>query len=403
MLGWEWRGEFEVEEHLAVGNAGRGVQAGAGEAAATQDGTLRLEAVEVVVHTLRHVLEVGARDVAIHGPHVGAQDAVVDHVGGANHGQEGELRVIAGGAVAPQAIAVLANDGGDLLLVEQVGAAVGVTQGEVDVAAGADDAVDHLVGRRPPEAQVVVDLGDQAGHSSAGGLVDDLAQGVANLDGGVDDVDALAAPVAAVGDGLGVGGVRAVGNHHGAQALGDADHLGDHGVGEVGAGAGEARCAQDAGAEAVGRLTAQEGMHALISTSGDVHAADHVADGGFVIHPLGHADHDHDRTGLVEDAVECSGQRAGQAELGGHGSIARHQNGGVEWEHVVQAASQGCAALGGHHTRAGAGTSVGDGEQRVGGGVRLDSGLDLGGGGGDRAAAVGGQVHGHVTAADRHR
>ena len=52
------------------------------------------------------------------------------------------------------------NDCGDIIFVEIISAAVRIAELEFDCTRGACNAVDYLIRRRPPEAALVVALGD---------------------------------------------------------------------------------------------------------------------------------------------------------------------------------------------------------------------------------------------------
>ena len=77
---------------------------------------------------------------------MGVEDGLGDHVGAAADAEERRLWVLRAGAVAPEAIAALVDDGRDLVLVEVIGTAVHVGYLEVDATRGSHDAVDDLIG-----------------------------------------------------------------------------------------------------------------------------------------------------------------------------------------------------------------------------------------------------------------
>ena len=122
-----------------------------------------------------------------------------------------------------------ANDGRDLFFVEVVGLGIGVGKVPIDRARCAGDALDLVVRRRDPEALGLVHLGSQAGNAGRGRL-DDRGSVLEHLDMWVDDIDARRTPVLAIGPGVFLGGVRAVGDDHSAQGVGNAGKLGNHRV-----------------------------------------------------------------------------------------------------------------------------------------------------------------------------
>ena len=139
------------------------------------------------------------------------------------------MAVAGQGAVAPQAIAIVANDRRDIGVVEQVGATGLIAVEELHRTAGAGDALDLLVRRRGPEAVLGVGPGEQAGGvGRSRGVARGIGGAVPNLNARVDHEKALAAEVLGVGDGRLVGAIGTIENGDGPQFLGQPVHGGGH-------------------------------------------------------------------------------------------------------------------------------------------------------------------------------
>ncbi|MNE18479.1 hypothetical protein D3C80_1115200 [compost metagenome] len=139
------------------------------------------------------------------------EDRVHDDIHGPHAGDEGPFRIAAQGAVAPQAVAVVANDRGDIGVVEQVGPAGFVAVQVLDGTAGTGDTDKLLVRRRSPEAVLAVGVGKQPGDPGRCRCVDrSTGIGVPILDPWIDQKRALGTKVLGVGDSGFVGAIGAV-------------------------------------------------------------------------------------------------------------------------------------------------------------------------------------------------
>ncbi|EMH75787.1 hypothetical protein EHI8A_239660 [Entamoeba histolytica HM-1:IMSS-B] len=253
---------------------------------------------------------------------------VSQHLGGAGVVLEGEQRILAGGAGAPEAIAVVVDQRGDLVAVEVVAVGRGVLQIPEDVLADPGHAVHGHVGQGLVPADALVQLGTQA-QGPGGGIGGDggVLDGGPGQEVGPVEHELTGAELVAVGDGFFLGGAAvAVCIDEAAQLLGDGDHRGGDGLGV------EPGHAQDARRDAQLGLGREQGFHAGITAIGD--AADDVALQFGCIGAIGHADHDGDRLGLVGDRLQRLGQGALGAGFADSALDVGQQDGGVEWEGV---------------------------------------------------------------------
>ncbi len=213
---------------MTLGDVGFGVELGIDPAVTTKDRTAHAKLAHVRLHRRGHVLEILLGDRAIHRPAMGLRDGDVDHVAGTRDGQEGELRIGRAGAVAPQIPTFVADERRDLILVENVRAAVLVAVGVVNGTTEAADTIDFLVRRRLPKALLVVHARDQARHSG-GRMFERVGVGLHGPagHGRIDDEDAARAVVVAIGERSGVGGRGTIGDDVRLEAIGQLLQLAD--------------------------------------------------------------------------------------------------------------------------------------------------------------------------------
>ncbi|MNP15059.1 hypothetical protein D3C76_1073990 [compost metagenome] len=258
---------------------------------------------------------------------MGLGHGVRQHLGGAGVVLERKQRIGAAGARAPEAVAALVDEGGDVVLVEVVGVGGRVLQVPEDVGGDAGHAVDRDVGEGLVPADLLIELRAQAqGHGNGRRRPGGVGGGVPALEVRPDHHDLASAEALDVGDGLFLG-LGAAGGHvgEGAQLLSDGDQGGGHGQGV------EPGHAQDARHDAEPGLGAEQRLHAgVLAVGGD--GADEVAVGGGLVGAFRDAHHDGGGVGLVGDGLQAGGQGAVDAGLADGGLHVGEQHRSVEGE-----------------------------------------------------------------------
>ncbi len=129
------------------------------------------------------------------------------------------------------------------------------------------------------------------------------------------------------GDGVGVVGIRAIGDDHGSQLRRNRDQIGHHRLL-----LGELRHHQDARGNAQLALGGEKHLEPLGQAGDRIGAADHVGQGGGIIDALFDAHDDHDGPGLIEDVIDGRHQGASVTQTSRIAALACNQHGLVERE-----------------------------------------------------------------------
>jgi hypothetical protein len=224
----------------------------------------------------------------------------------------------------------------------------------------ADHARDGDVRQGLVRAGLLVDQRAQA-HGAGGGIAGHIRAGggVPGEEVGHQQHQLALAEIGAIGARFGDRRAQRAGIDEPAQLLGDHRERGGDGL-RLKAGR-----AQDLGLDAQLRLRGEQGLHAGLRALGGGRA-DHVAGGGRIIGPFGHAHHDQDRAGLVGNRAQRAGERAGKPGLADGGLDIGHEDRAVEREGIGISVGRGgdkAEDRGGNSgQRPGAGADLGQGD-----------------------------------------